>query len=268
MQKVTLSKDMKSELGIDSSFIGFGDDCLSYRLKNKRTTKEIDIIIAKLNDETIKKQLKESDNPVVIPYRITQKQIDADGEVVMPNGCNLERYKKNPIFILQHGYSWRGYLPIGKALIDTVEITEEYIDVDIMYDTFSDDNEAEQIAMKAMNGFINGVSPGFSVDMSDETKVMNEQTGDTIWEWTLYEISQAFIPANMDAVRKKMFFNFMKEKGEASYNNKLPDDLSELHDLMSEFLKKLNNIEKAIITQKTTNSIEKIKETITNSFNF
>lgn len=50
---------------------------------------------------------------------MTTSAVDADGEVVLPGGADLTRFKKNPLLLLCHGYGQPGShyaLPIGRVV--------------------------------------------------------------------------------------------------------------------------------------------------------
>lgn len=144
-------------------------------------------------------------------WRLTEKIIDRHGEVVLPSGIVLDNYKKNPIVLFGHGWENNGFIPIGKIDIDTIEITENYIDADVIFDSDGHDEFAAMIYDKVKKGFLNTGSIGFRpIEMSYEP-VLPEQDGLTYSKWELLEFSIVPIPSNTGATAQKEFAQFRKE---------------------------------------------------------
>ena len=135
-----------------------------------------------------------------IRFRLTERRVDRDSEVIEPKGVRLKEFKKNPVVLWGHN---RGeYKPaIAKILPETFEITEEYIDADLVFD-ITNDPFAAMIDGKVRDGFLNTGSIGFRPITISREAVLPDQQGATIKESELFEFSIVNVPANPGAVRK------------------------------------------------------------------
>jgi len=132
--------------------------------------------------------------------------LDRDGEVVLPTGCDLSDYEKNPLVLFAHDYY---QLPVGKCVAikrdkdnlvaKTVFASrpathpegEEWFP-DTLYDLFK-------------QGVLRAFSIGFEpVEMRDPTKGDMDRWGSgcrrVFSKWKLFEYSVVPVPANPDAV--------------------------------------------------------------------
>jgi hypothetical protein len=130
----------------------------------------------------------------VIPFRLTQKIVDRDSEVILPRGAQLENYKKNPVFQWAHDLRLP---PIGRIIPDTLVITEDFIDGDAKFDL--EDPFAKMIYNKYKNKFLNAGSIRFIPIERSEEQVLEGQKGSTYTKWELLEFSAVPVPANPEA---------------------------------------------------------------------
>jgi len=148
-----------------------------------------------------------------IRYRLTERRVDRDSEVIEPKGVRLKEYKKNPVVLWGHN---RGeYKPaIGKIIPNTFEITDEYVDADLVFDV-ANDPFAAMIDGKVRDGFLNAGSIGFRPITISREAVLPEQQGATIKESELFEFSIVNVPANPGAIRKdyEKFFDDCESLG-------------------------------------------------------
>ncbi len=141
-------------------------------------------------------------------FRLTERRVDRDGEVIEPEGVRLDNFKLNPIVLWGHGRggllpSGASPVPIGKINPDTMKQTHRFIDGDVTFDM--DDPFASLIAGKVENGFLNTGSIGFiPITVSDDT-VLPNQTGVTFLESELLEFSIVPIPALQTATARREF---------------------------------------------------------------
>jgi DNA-binding ferritin-like protein len=141
-----------------------------------------------------------------VRFRLTGKQVDRYGEVVLPDGIDLEEYGANPIVMYGHGYgSSQGNVPIGKLKMNTVKITKSYVDADIKFDEESGDKFAAMIAEKVRLGYLNAGSIGFNPTEVSHEPVMPKQTGVTFTKWKLLEFSIVAVPALASALAQRDF---------------------------------------------------------------
>ena len=181
-------------------------------------------------------QVKQVNDDGSVRYRLTSKKVDRHGEVVIPDGVNLDNFKENPIVLFCHGYgSQQGNVPIGKVKPDSFKVTSTYIDADVIFDENGKDPFAEMIGDKVRNGFLNAGSIGFNPIVIGSEPVLPKQTGVTILEWELYEFSVAPIPSNTDALAKREFAEFRLAC------KSVMDKPEEFDELLTEFYTKQDN---------------------------
>jgi len=140
-----------------------------------------------------------------IPFRLTERIVDRDGEVMEPMGAKLETYKKkNPIVLWSHNYGLTDQTrpAIGKIDVSSFVQTDEYLDADVIFDV-ENDSFARMIDGKYRDGFLNSGSIGFNPLIIGREPVLPKQTGATILKWELMEFSPCNIPSNMNATRKQ-----------------------------------------------------------------
>lgn len=145
------------------------------------------------------KEVKEDGN---VRFRLTAKEIDRFGEVVMPKGGDLKNYKKNPVVLWAHNFDMaQPMVPIGKLDISSIEVTDDYLDADIIFD--DDDPFAKMIGDKVRNGFLSAGSIGFrTIEVSNEP-VLPKQPSVTITKWELMEFSIVPVPALPSALAQR-----------------------------------------------------------------
>ena len=135
-----------------------------------------------------------------IRFRLTERIVDRDSEVIEPKGVRLDNYMANPVVLWGHNRD--GYKPaIGKILTNSIERTDEYIDADIVFDIVNDPFAA-MVEGKVRDGFLSTGSIGFNVITISSEPVLEGQKGATLKEIELYEFSIVNVPANTGAVRK------------------------------------------------------------------
>lgn len=153
--------------------------------------------------------------------------IDRDGDVLLPEGCDLTNYKKNPVVQWAHEY-WE--LPIGKAL--WVKTTDEGV---LSKTKYANTEFANDVWELKKGGFLNAYSVGFMPleTITDEREIETIKTekginGDVrqiISKWELLEYSICPIPCNPDALTlmsksvkskemKKMLKEIVKHEGD------------------------------------------------------
>ena len=164
-------------------------------------------------------------------WRLTERRVDRDGEVVESEGGRLDNFKLNPIVLWGHG---RGGLlpmgnspvPIGKINPDSMKQTKKFIDGDVMFDDEGMDPFAAMIGNKVQNGFLNTGSIGFiPITVSDET-VFPNQTGQTFVQWELLEFSIVPIPALQTATARREFDDLVSKS--IKYDHPLAVDYIDL----------------------------------------
>lgn len=138
-----------------------------------------------------------------VRWRLTERRVDRDGEVVEPLGGVLDNYLANPVVLFAHGFHFdQQMVPIGKMLPESVKQTKTYIDGDVVFHDSGSDPFSAMIADKVRGGFLGAGSIGFSRIAISEEPVMSGQTGVTFVKWELVEFSIVPIPSNTRATRR------------------------------------------------------------------
>lgn len=143
--------------------------------------------------------VKEIKNEGVIRFRLTERIVDRDSEVIEPKGIKLNNYKKNPVMIWAHDLS--GKPPVAKMLSDGIEQKEQFLDADFKFDL--EDPFAAMIHNKYQKGFLNAGSIRFIPIAWDREPVLPNQKGYTITKSELLEFSAVPVPANPGALKKE-----------------------------------------------------------------
>lgn len=136
---------------------------------------------------------------------VTVMKVDADGDIVIPEGADLERFQKNPIIYYSHKYN---LLPVGKAT--QILVKEDKIQMKVVFATT---DFAKDVWTLFKEGVLRGFSLGFLAKKSlmRGTKAFNNyvkekglQIDETvqriITEFQIFENSVAGLPSNDDAL--------------------------------------------------------------------
>ncbi len=125
--------------------------------------------------------------------------VDRHGEIVSPDGWDLENFKKNPVLLWSHDHS----IPaIGKATKVWIEGYGEKAKLMFsgVWQTVTDEGKAA--AQLVAEGILNSFSVGF---------MPNDMEGNKYTDQELLEISLVNVPANPDAVR--LAYKSLKDNG-------------------------------------------------------
>ena len=147
-----------------------------------------------------------------VRFILTEKKVDRDGDVIVPDGIILDEYKTNPIVLFGHGWgSEHEAIPIGKIDMNSFEITKELVAADVVFDAGGKDDFAAMIFDKVKNGFLNTGSIRFQAKEVDFDPIMEGQTGVTVNKWHLLEFSIVPLPSNTGAVAQRQMKEFKEE---------------------------------------------------------
>lgn len=137
----------------------------------------------------------------LVSFVASTSSADRYGDVINQAGWQLDKYRSNPVILLNHNAN---SLPIGKGNVDVVD---GKLLVDVEFDM--DDPQASEVARKTKAGFLNAVSVGFNpIDatprsMLEKSHPAHGQAGQYFDKAELLEISIVTIPANGEAVAAK-----------------------------------------------------------------
>ncbi len=135
----------------------------------------------------------------IVRATINTNSVDSYESIVLPRGARLERFRKNPQVLWNHDH----YYPIGRALVDSIKVTENAIVVDYQFYDFSRAKALGPIASLVedlwylvKNSHLIGYSVGFlpiKTTWRDDDILVFE-------EWELFEFSLTPVPANPDTL--------------------------------------------------------------------
>jgi phage head maturation protease len=142
---------------------------------------------------------------------ITTPDLDADGEVVLPRGADLSRFKKNPIVFQVHNYGSRDV--VGR--VESLKMEDDGIIATVRFSPRPPSLPAEQewladtLLWLFHVGDLKGWSIGFMTqDARSPSKADRERWGDglkrVITRWMLCELSVAPLPNNPAALTLSM----------------------------------------------------------------
>ena len=147
----------------------------------------------------------EPDEERTIIAKISTIDVDRDGDVLIPSGCNTSEIKSNPIVVWNHSYSEP---PIGKII--EIQATNDAIYAKMQ---FAETKFAQEIWSLIKGGFLNACSIGFLAkttlvkgtrQFSDFVAKNRLKIADTckriVTEFTLIENSIVPLPANPNAL--------------------------------------------------------------------
>jgi len=157
-------------------------------------------------------------------FRLTERKVDRDGDVVESGGGRLDNFKLNPVVLFSHGFSRaQQMLPIGRVLPESIKQTQRFIDGDVEFHEEGSDPFSAMIGEKVRGGFLNTGSIGFLPVVVSTDTVLPKQTGITFTEWELLEFSIVPIPSLASATARREFEAFAVKC--ADYGQPLGDGL-------------------------------------------
>lgn len=143
------------------------------------------------------------DDEIVIPFVISTADRATDGHRVPVNAWHLDRYRMNPVVLLQHD---RGGFPVGRAPI--VEVRNGALCADVVFPSMSQYPRGNEVGRLVRDGYLNAVSVGFSIDDSiDDPEIPRSELGkywttpQLVKKATLFEFSVVTVPADAKAVK-------------------------------------------------------------------
>jgi hypothetical protein len=138
----------------------------------------------------------------------TGKQ-DRDGDIVIPKGCILDGYKKNPVIFLNHQ---QHPIPIGKAMGPDGRLSVSIQSDRILATCYFDQADPDSVYIygKVKRGFLNATSIGFfPLEAERLPEKKGRRNGETVgqqWQgwlfkrWELLEFSIVGVPSNPEAL--------------------------------------------------------------------
>ena len=127
---------------------------------------------------------------------------DRIGDIMIPRGCDVSLYQKNPIVLANHDPN----LPIGTA---EISVGDDAIEALITFAPAGASAKADEYCALAKAGVLNTVSVGFQPVEAEPIK----GAGELYKAWSLLELSLVSVPANPEAVVTARSLE-MAEKGQ------------------------------------------------------
>jgi HK97 family phage prohead protease len=143
-----------------------------------------------------------NDDDRIVPFIVTKRVVDRDGDLLEPSGADLDNFEKNPVINLNHDIY--NQLPIGKAV--KIKRNKEEIKVWIKFATKEENPIAANVYRLIKGGYLNATSIGFIPDFSeidhpDNMTVGGKKVFTHYKKYEIYEISIVNVPANPAALR-------------------------------------------------------------------
>lgn len=120
--------------------------------------------------------------------------IARDGHILVPEGADLDDYRRNPIFLWQHDPK----TPVGTA--PEVAVDGNAIRARVKFATLGISHEADKIRGLVKDGVINAVSVGFDPIEGEPIDPKRPRGGQRFSKWKLLECSFVSVPADTGAV--------------------------------------------------------------------
>lgn len=118
---------------------------------------------------------------------------DREGDVLLPGGCIVDNYRRNPIVLLSHDPT----RPIGNAAIS---IQAGRVEALITFSPQGASRDADEICALAKAGVLRAVSVGFRPIESVPIDPNKPWAGRKFTSWELMELSIVAVPANSEAL--------------------------------------------------------------------
>lgn len=129
-----------------------------------------------------------------VEVRMSTASIARDGHVLVPQGCMLENYRANPIWLWQHDPEH----PIATA--EDIQVGDDAITARVRFAPMGISHKADEIRGLVKAGIVRGVSVGFEPLDGEPLDPRNPRGGMRFTSWELLESSFCSIPVDTDAV--------------------------------------------------------------------
>ena len=123
-----------------------------------------------LDTEIVTRKAAEGQKDIV-SFVASTSNADRYGDIINQNGWSLDKYRKNPVILLNHNAS---QLPIGRG---EVEVIDGKLMVDVEFDM--GDPVAAEVARKTKEGYMGAVSVGFNAISSTPRSMLNQESPQT-----------------------------------------------------------------------------------------
>lgn len=134
---------------------------------------------------------------------ISSINVDRDGDVLIPQGCDATDFLKSPTVFFNHDYN----LPIGKCT--AIKRSPTQLEATTVFAKKPENQNGDWLPDTLLSLFQQGVIHGFSVGFAPiedrkptlkDKQLFGEQVNHVYSKWKLLEYSVAPLPANQDAL--------------------------------------------------------------------
>lgn len=129
-----------------------------------------------------------------VEVRMSTASIARDGHILVPQGCLLDNYRANPIWLWQHDPEH----PIGTA--EDIQIGADDITARVRFAPVGVSRKADEIRGLVKSGIVRGVSVGFEPLDGEPLDPRNPRGGMRFTSWELLESSFCSIPVDTEAM--------------------------------------------------------------------
>jgi len=117
-----------------------------------------------------------------------------DGHILVPQGCDLAGYRKNPIILYQH----MPQAPVGTA--SAITVWPDRITAKITFAPLGVSATADEVRGLVKSGVVRSLSVGFDPKDGEPLDPKRPRDGQRFTEWELLECSFVSLPADTGAV--------------------------------------------------------------------
>lgn len=117
-----------------------------------------------------------------------------DGHILVPEGCLLENYRRNPIQLWQHDAN----IPVGTN--ENIRVTPTAITALSRFAPLGISQKADEVRGLVKAGIVKTVSISFEILESEPLDPKRPRGGQRATKWELFECSWVTVPADVNAV--------------------------------------------------------------------
>lgn len=132
---------------------------------------------------------------------MTTPTLDRQGDIVVPTGVRLEAFRRNPVVLWAHRYDMP---PVGAVDVPTLRVGPKGIEADVVFDGGS--AAGREVHGLYRRGVLRAWSVGFIPLKHEviEDRGSRKVTGYRVTEWELLELSAVPVPANPEALTRRV----------------------------------------------------------------
>jgi HK97 family phage prohead protease len=130
----------------------------------------------------------------VVAVTMSTPSLARDGHILVPQGCQLENYRRNPIVLWQHSPDE----PIGNA--ENITVDPQKIAAHVRFAPVGISRKADEVRGLMKAGVVRAVSVGFDPIEMEPLDPRRPKAGQRISKWDLLELSAVTVGADTNAL--------------------------------------------------------------------